>query len=230
MFTEKLIKLFTRYITEAQFVFRFMYYEKNTTINDTNVVQYEFINQGNTVIDINGMLLQPSASGLEPVRWISAIQNNENDVTVYKVKFQKVATKLCSGSVCITGFVPCPDVPPFCQYTIKIEIDGVSLGGGFIVQCNYSQAQIQALLDANLLPQYVGKILVTFGINGLCFQFTDIPVAVSNAGIVTIFFQAIDPTCPLFSPIVFPLTCTVFTPINKLLVISKMKASTRVLN
>lgn len=230
MFTEKLIKLFTRYITEAQFVFRFMYYEKNTTINDTNVVQYEFINQGNTVIDINGMLLQPSASGLEPVRWIGAIQNNENDVTVYKVKFQKVATKLCSGSVCITGFVPC--LPPAnCPYSIKIEIDGVSLGGGFLVNCTMSQAEIQALLDANLLPQYVGKILVTFDVNGLCFQFTDISVPTGDAGQVTIFFQATDPVhCPLFSPIVFLLTCSVFTARPKLLVISKMKASTRVLN
>ena len=88
--------LFKRLTRRREYVFRFEYYDEDSrgnTIDDTNVVQYEFINQGNTVIDINGLLLQPNVTLLaivhtvEPSRILLPIRENEMDVSIYRYKF-----------------------------------------------------------------------------------------------------------------------------------------------
>lgn len=95
MFYKISIKRLSR---KREFVFRFDYYDDNSRghgIDETNVVQYEFINQGNTVININGLLLQPlvNQSGFAfpfdtpPNRILLPIRENEMDVTVYRFKF-----------------------------------------------------------------------------------------------------------------------------------------------
>ncbi len=90
--------ILNRLTRKREFVFRFEYYDGNTkgnTIDDTQVVQYHFVNQGNSVIDINGMKLNPTidATGVQfpfnvnPSSILMPIRENEMDVTVYKYKF-----------------------------------------------------------------------------------------------------------------------------------------------
>ena len=233
---EILKKLLKKYLTQAQFVFRSEYHAKNVKISDTNVTQYEFINQGTTVVEINGMELQPSISGLEPVRWQSFINDNENDVTIYAVKFRAdLLPKLCGISFCIVGFQPCSGAGNGCNYSIEFFIDGVALNTKFKIDCTMNTATIQALWDANVLPAFNGALTITFALGtGLCFVFTNITIASGAPAVLTLFFtnQAPFPPMPCanFAPIIQNLICTVPVAKNKLLVISKVQASVRVHN
>ncbi len=77
------------------YVYRFEVVSRNKVLNDTNVVSYRFINQGNTTADINGMplvsLLAISSLGDPlPGNDIDLSRStfpNEVDTTVYKIRF-----------------------------------------------------------------------------------------------------------------------------------------------
>ena len=61
------------------------------SFDDTNVVEYEFINQGNTLCIINdGLRLYPAFANIEPSRWKGTINDFENDTTIYRYKFEKL--------------------------------------------------------------------------------------------------------------------------------------------
>lgn len=222
----KLGKLFARFITQQSFVFRSLYYEKSVQVSDTDVVQYEFINQGNTVVDINGILLQPSASGLEPVRWSGPIQSNENDATVYKLKFIPASTKVCSGSVVDASFLPCAP-PASCNYGLKITISGVLIGIG--INCAMSQAEVQAAIDAALVAMgksdWVGLIIVTFDADGLEVTATDVTVPVGSDGMMILDGSAFGECPDIIGE--STMTCEMPDNYNKLLVISKCRANAR---
>jgi len=74
-----------------EFVFRFECYENDTQINSvdtTNVVEYQFINGGTSIVEINGTQVYPAFSGLKPDRLDLNINSCEEDMTVYKFKFK----------------------------------------------------------------------------------------------------------------------------------------------
>lgn len=59
------------------------------SVDDTNVVEYEFINQGNTLVRINdGLKLYPQFAGIDPSRWKTTINENEMDTTIYRFRFE----------------------------------------------------------------------------------------------------------------------------------------------
>lgn len=70
--------------------------ERSTDIDNTNVISYRFINQGNTVADVNGMKIVSSITisslGIQvPGSDIDLSRStfpNEVDTTIYKVRFE----------------------------------------------------------------------------------------------------------------------------------------------
>jgi hypothetical protein len=77
------------------------------SFDDTNVVEYEFINQGNTVCIINGGLrLYPGFTMIAPDRWKGTINDKENDTTIYRYKFEPL-----DFSMVYATYVP-PGLPP----------------------------------------------------------------------------------------------------------------------
>lgn len=110
-----LVKLCVTSGNEKQFVFDFMIYDgsdgETGIINDTNVVQYEFVNLGSTVCVINDMVLLPVASNKEFHRIKLDIGFNEMDVTIYKYKFAG-APNFFINQVTVSDSVPSVDVPP----------------------------------------------------------------------------------------------------------------------
>jgi hypothetical protein len=110
----------------GQFVFRFQEYDGSESqsignqIDDSNVVEYEFINQGTTICIINeGLRIYPSYSGIEPSRVKLEIDQSEKDVTVYQFRFEDldffqghaiIDNFIAPGTaLVITGFVPAKD-------------------------------------------------------------------------------------------------------------------------
>jgi len=108
------------FIRAREYVYRFEYYDEQSdtsAIDDTNVVQYEFINQGTTIVEINGMKIYPEWAGIAPHRVLLHINYNEMDVTIYKFKFfpidQAAATTL-----------PDPANPAFVQNFVTPDPNG----------------------------------------------------------------------------------------------------------
>lgn len=87
---EFLAKVFAGFGSEKQFVYNFTIYngtERNQSISDTNVVEYEFVNLGTTMCYINDMPLYPQASGKNFNRIKLHVSFNEMDVSIYKYRF-----------------------------------------------------------------------------------------------------------------------------------------------
>jgi len=77
----------------AEFRFDFSLYDgkdpDKLSFDDTNVVEYEFINQGNSCCRINdGLLLYPVSTGIDPTRWKGTINEKEHDTTAYRFRFE----------------------------------------------------------------------------------------------------------------------------------------------
>lgn len=229
---EKIEKLLLRYITQAQFVFRSEYFTKNDQVKDTNTVQYEFINQGESVVEINGMQIFPSVLGAvqrQPIQWKGEIANNENDVTVYAIKFIPDGTRVCQGTVGTSKFQPCSP-PALCTYQLRINIGGIQLLniGGLPIDCSMSEAAIQAAVDAVLFPQFIGKVHIHFSSpSGFGVTVDPVSLPFGNSGILTLELFTGDITCNIGQSWSAPMTCVVTTKKNKLLVIHKCLASVR---
>jgi hypothetical protein len=83
------IEFIKRFFQIKQFVFRFDFITANGSIeNDSNVVEYEFINQGTTIANINGLRIYPQFANFPPYRVKLDIRNRELDVTIYKIRFE----------------------------------------------------------------------------------------------------------------------------------------------
>jgi len=86
-------KLAIRFFNKKQFVFRFDYYDEESqkttrNIDDTNVQQYEFINQGNnSICKINGMQIFSPDLNQVPTSVKLDIRQNEIDVGLYSYNF-----------------------------------------------------------------------------------------------------------------------------------------------
>jgi hypothetical protein len=85
--TTTLKKMLARFLLQKQFVFVSRYYQESASIDDTNVTQYEFINQGTTIAEVNDIKIYPAISGIEPQRVLLNINSNEKDVEAYKLRF-----------------------------------------------------------------------------------------------------------------------------------------------
>jgi hypothetical protein len=115
---EYLLKIFSGFGKEKQFVFNFTLYdgtERTTSISDTNVVEYEFVNLGTTMVYINDMPLYPDASGKHFNRIKLLCSFNEMDVTIYKYRFEQPDFFLYTAPVTIpaVGDVLVPkETPP----------------------------------------------------------------------------------------------------------------------
>jgi len=218
--------LFGRFLRRKDYVFRFDEYdgtEENIEVYDGQVVEYELINQGNTIVRINGgMDLQPSISGLEPVRWRGVINYNEMDVSVYRYEFIRFnGEKICSGRLA-TDFSPCAGVP-LCEYEVSVFVDGTIINTPFNIECTMTTAQIQTLWDANKLPfnyivtwDFTGAKL-TFDISG---TFPD-----SFTGLISVTITGTGISCQPNTNNSTTITCELVDQFNRLLVISKVKAS-----
>lgn len=238
MWTEKLSDLFATFLLQKQFVFRFFTYEKNGVANDAEVVQYEFVNQGDTFVDIEGMRLYPQSyidvSGYPKnnFSWKSDIKQNEMDVTVYKWKFVRTpaATSQCIGTIKQTHLVPC--LPPTtCTYHVVVNLvtttGTISLGVGFDMTCLSSEADINAAWAAQCPYDY--SAVWTYDGTGLQL--------VLGAGTISLYpdnttgLQMIITTsgtgCEALLPIEAPMICSFLPQVQKLLVISKVKATVR---
>jgi hypothetical protein len=115
---EKIVKALSRFLISKQYVYRFDYYTgsagESGDVSDTQVVEYEFINQGSTVILINGMMLLPGYYGIEPSRWKSTVNYNEMDVSIYKYSFPKesIQAPLVIDVVDGANVIPTPVISP----------------------------------------------------------------------------------------------------------------------
>jgi len=79
------------------FEFKGRIYDQDDTINDTNVIQYEFINLGVDAVIINDTIellpFFPGANFVANNRFKPDIYTNECDNTIYKIKFVTFTAK-----------------------------------------------------------------------------------------------------------------------------------------
>lgn len=90
----ELYKALCRLLGTKKFVFRFDEYTgaegEPGEIYVENVVEYEFINSGTTIIELNaGLKLYPLFAGIEPTRVKLSVNYNERDETIYKYAFRE---------------------------------------------------------------------------------------------------------------------------------------------
>jgi hypothetical protein len=229
---KEIISIIRKYILQKQFVFRNDYYdgsETNNEIYETNVIEYEFVNQGNTVCVINNMELQPSISGIPPSDIKLDIRKNEKDVTVYRYRFLDKLNSGCDAMI-FYDFIPIIDS---CVYTLTIEIDGIPIITPFQFPVNITQAALQALIDANFISPFGGSIIVSLDIFGLFFMLNDFVFPVGQPMVLTstmiLFSGAL--CIEFYFASIFPFVCEVVgVDNNKLLVKSKMFATVRTSN
>ena len=192
---QRIVFFIEKYILQKQFVYRHDYYdgsEQNNEIYETNVVEYEFINQGNSVCVINNMELQPSISGIPPSSIKLDIRNNEKDVTVYRYNFLSVQgqnVQVCEGGFCVDWFTCCVQGVD-CKYEVVFSIGGVPITNPFTISCLNSTAEIQNLLTANLLPFFVGNAVVT--------SFPPVPPKCSGKACISTFVPCATDECEYF--------------------------------
>ena len=99
------------------YVYRFDVYsgqERSNDIDDTNVVGYRFINQGNTECIINGGLHIPAAApfGVTQIPGFdidltSSMRGNEIDTTIYKIKFVSLNDPATPDNNCLLVISKC---------------------------------------------------------------------------------------------------------------------------
>jgi hypothetical protein len=130
----ELHNLLCKYFKRKQFVFRFDIYngtEASNEIYDAQVIEYEFINQGQTVCVINdGLLLYPDFAGICKCSVRMDINHNEEDKTVYKYRFQNLdyvaITQTDAGTgITNTFLIPFPgygENPPFSRLIVKSKV------------------------------------------------------------------------------------------------------------
>lgn len=232
---EKIFEWLKKKFQTKQFVFRFDYYdgtEDSLKISDTNVFQYEFINQGTTVCLINEMEVFPpvnpngSINLILPKQITLSCYTNEKDVNIYGYRFRDDSTKNCEGQFLITEFFA---QSGSCNYTLQLFIAGKAIIDPISINPSDSVADIQAEVDASILPGFPGAIVVSRppATNDLLFSVTGITL---NSGDPETFIGSLSSVsigCPI------PgnrgtLTCEVGGAVfNKLLVISKVIATVR---
>ena len=87
-------------VKRKQFVFEFIILdgtEEPKEIHDTNSIEYEFINQGNSICVINDTLfLYPQFSGIPPYRVKLDIRQREMDVQLYTYDFRPLDYQICN--------------------------------------------------------------------------------------------------------------------------------------
>jgi len=174
---EKVKKYLQAFLFKKHFVFRFQYYEHDTVVNDTNVVEYEFINVGSRSVDVNNTTLIPVALGPlgSPIgdifsRMKLAVNYNEEDTTIYRIKFPIFpdCEVLSHATLILSGWNVCPVAPidpDHCEFSFGGNYGPFSYCSAFLVNCftANTQAKFQALIDANtFVPELQGKTVVTF--------------------------------------------------------------------
>ena len=86
--------------------------ERTMEVGETNVVQYTFVNVGTTVVNIDGLILYPSFCGFGPTSFTTNHNMAENDVSVYKYRFdglpKNVVAKVPLAGVGQPSFYPIP--------------------------------------------------------------------------------------------------------------------------
>ncbi len=143
------------------FVFNFDYFdgqgEDSFSIDDTDVVEYEFINQGNTICVINdGLRLYPGFTQIAPDRWKGTINDFENDMTIYKYKFEPIDFSTVYG---VLEGVPLPpnivqvQVPGFAPYQPFLNEDSVIINRLLVI------TKVKGQLRGNNVksPNRIGK-------------------------------------------------------------------------
>lgn len=88
---QRVLQLLRMFLSKKKFVFRFDVYdgtEESNEIYVENVYEYEFINQGTTIVVLNsGLPIYPEFSGIAPSRVKLSVNYNEKDETIYKYEF-----------------------------------------------------------------------------------------------------------------------------------------------
>ena len=74
-----------------KFNFIYTFYDRDTLINDQNVVEYHFLNYGNAVT-INNCLLLTAPSPNTRSEYKETINEGEKTVTQYRLKFSSQVT------------------------------------------------------------------------------------------------------------------------------------------
>jgi len=72
-------------MTDRIYTFNFQIYSTNIKLNDQQVIEYEFIQLGNTTCTINNQLILKSGSVLS--RWKESIAVNQKTGTQYTLKW-----------------------------------------------------------------------------------------------------------------------------------------------
>lgn len=113
--------------------------ESNLEIHETNVVQYTFTNLGTTIVTVGGITLFPLWSGFSPTEFVTNHSFAENDVSVYKYRFDGLPK-------IVLARVPYITVGPPAYYNIPQPFPGVAKFPGFV---EFNQLQIVAKIRAN---------------------------------------------------------------------------------
>jgi len=160
-------KAIQKFFLQKQFVYRYDYYdgtEKSLEVYETNVVQYEFVNQGQTVCVINGMELNPSQpftpgiTEIPPTRWKGIVNYNEKDVTVYKYRFIPIPI-VCSGSITVVGWFL---TNPICSFDFTFFINGIAINNTFTQTGSEPPATMEGSLIGNIIPaNFSGTIVAS---------------------------------------------------------------------
>lgn len=112
--------------------------EDNQEIHETNVVQYTFLNIGTTVVEVGGITLFPLFCGFGPTEFTTNHSFAENDVSVYKYRFDGLPKFVLAK-------FPLVGVGPPSYFTIPVKPDYAK----FPDLQSFNGLQIVAKLRAN---------------------------------------------------------------------------------
>ena len=242
---ERIKTFLLAFLFKKHFTFRFQYYDTDTVVNDTNVIEYEFVNVGRTSVLVNDMELFKDNSGGGGLglyedtfrRWKCKVNYNEVDTTIYRIKFPKIdCVKVCKGTFTIFDWVTCNGMPTDCEYITQLFISGIPITNPFNINCNTGATQNlwQQAIDNNISAGFTGTITVTFNATADPLKF-DVLIDVFNVSLpcttnpvlLSISFST-QPTqeCPNYLVQPTPMVCILPEPApkGKLLVISKCLA------
>lgn len=100
-FPDRMLNVITKCLTNSNkekesYVFRGQLIENDTEVNDTQAIEYEFVNLGLATVVLNNNIVIPGittngvfAGAVLINRWKGVVNKNETDKTIYKVSFKK---------------------------------------------------------------------------------------------------------------------------------------------
>jgi hypothetical protein len=203
---EKIYKYLLSFLIKKHFVFRSRYYEENIVINDTNIIEYHFINVSDLSVWVNDLELLPVVFGspdkLHEIKL--SVNYNEEDTTIYRVKVAEefgACTKTGEAQFTIPDFFDATE-PTDCIWQMNVILGVNVIAIMPMIQRFYTAGTILTALNLALTLPPPATFVVNYVGSDLVINITNVTLACGDS--TQMFIQLIElpspaPICPLFA-------------------------------